>query len=180
MKYSISKSFTFDYGHRVWNQSLKNQPNKCKQLHGHTGTITVHIGADELNNHMVIDFNELEFVKEFIDDVFDHKFVIDRNDPLFETITNSTKNHLIITKWGVKKIHVPKGSIVPPSMIELWNSFSIVSWPPTSENFAAYVYDVILQYLYLSDFDGLIVVESVEFSETPKTKAIFNGYTKRN
>ena len=45
---------------------------------------------------MVTDFKHLNWFKQFIDDVLDHKFVLDINDPLFSTLLPQVnKNELI-------------------------------------------------------------------------------------
>ena len=99
MKWVIDKEFHFEMGHRVWAQKL-DRPDlsietecACKHLHGHSYSIKVFLGADTLDQSaMVTDFKNLNFMKEFVDGVLDHKFMIDINDPNFEIITSvSTK-----------------------------------------------------------------------------------------
>jgi len=73
----VTKIFTFDAGHR-----LSNYEGKCKHLHGHTYTleITVEGGLDKTG--MVMDFGELKRIfNELIDPKFDHKFMLNRDDP---------------------------------------------------------------------------------------------------
>ena len=91
MHWKISKEFDFCYGHRVWSQTLNPEFSldsclKCRHLHGHQGKILVYLEADELHNGMVTDFKHLNWFKQFIDDVLDHKFILDVNDPLFSTL----------------------------------------------------------------------------------------------
>ena len=88
MSYSIDKTFEFEYGHRVWSQTLNKAFSLddkciCRHLHGHHGIVKIHLKADELKDGMVTDFKHLNCIKKFIDDVLDHKFLIDKNDPLF-------------------------------------------------------------------------------------------------
>lgn len=93
MNWDISKSFEFDYGHRVWSQKLNSEyslDNKlaCRHLHGHRGKVIVHLTSKKLENGMVTDFKHLNFFKKFLDDNVDHKFIFDINDPMIPTIFN--------------------------------------------------------------------------------------------
>jgi 6-pyruvoyltetrahydropterin/6-carboxytetrahydropterin synthase len=99
MKTTIDKSFSFCYGHRVHNQSLNTKFTEnndgclaCRHLHGHEGLIKVFLEEDyspeagEISNiektGMVTDFKHLGWFKNFLDDVLDHKMILDINDPL--------------------------------------------------------------------------------------------------
>ena len=94
-KWVIDKQFDFCYGHRVWSQQLTEEfcetgdyCTKCRHLHGHQGELHVFLEGEELERGMVTDFKHLGWLKNFIDDNIDHKFVIDRNDPWFDNIVN--------------------------------------------------------------------------------------------
>lgn len=95
--YSISKTFTFDMGHKVRTQNLNkdlalSNVNKCKFMHGHTVTVEVGLKSKELgNDEMVLDLNNLNFFKEYLDTYFDHSFVIDKDDLLLLTLENLIK-----------------------------------------------------------------------------------------
>ena len=91
MTWKISKSFDFCYGHRVWSQELNPEFSldpclKCRHLHGHQGKVILYVESNKLKNGMVTDFNHLNWFKAFLDDVLDHKFILDINDPLFSTL----------------------------------------------------------------------------------------------
>lgn len=95
MKWTIDKQFSFCYGHRVWSQKLEHEycahgdtETKCRHLHGHEGLVHVFLESDKLERGMVTDFKHLGWLKNFLDDVIDHKFIIDMNDPHFEHIIN--------------------------------------------------------------------------------------------
>lgn len=92
--YTIDKEFHFEYGHRVWNQTLNQEycatgDNKCacRHLHGHSGKVTVYANAVKLESGMVTDFKHLGWIKDFIDTYLDHKFIVDINDPLLVNLT---------------------------------------------------------------------------------------------
>jgi len=89
MKWTIDKSFDWCYGHRVWSQELNAEFTAdegtclaCRHLHGHQGKLKVMLEGDELERGMVTDFKHLGWMKNFIDDVLDHKFIMYINDPL--------------------------------------------------------------------------------------------------
>lgn len=92
--FTIDKEFHFEYGHRVWSQTLNQEfcatgDNKCacRHLHGHSGKVTVFAEALKLQDGMVTDFKHLGWIKDFIDKYLDHKFVVDINDPLLANLT---------------------------------------------------------------------------------------------
>lgn len=95
MTWVIDKQFSFCYGHRVWSQQLigdycesGDACCKCRHLHGHEGLVHIFLEGEELTRGMVTDFKHLGWLKNFLDDNLDHKFIIDRNDPWFENIIN--------------------------------------------------------------------------------------------
>ena len=95
MKWTIDKQFSFCYGHRVWSQQLEKEycergdvNTKCRHLHGHEGLVHVYLENDKLERGMVTDFKHLGWLKNFLDDVIDHKFIIDYHDPHFNSIIN--------------------------------------------------------------------------------------------
>ena len=104
--WTIDKQFSFCYGHRVWSQKLigdycesGDACCKCRHLHGHEGLVHVFLEGEELERGMVTDFKHLGWLKNFLDDNLDHKFIIDRNDPWFSKIING---ELVYRKMAVK------------------------------------------------------------------------------
>jgi 6-pyruvoyl-tetrahydropterin synthase len=76
--YSISKSFVFDYAHRL-HKLTKN--HKCHNSHGHRGEIRLEIEVSDTDEKgFVIDFGELKFVQEWIDRNWDHSTIIAQDD----------------------------------------------------------------------------------------------------
>ena len=69
LEVTIGKTFTFDAAH-----VLVDHPGLCKNLHGHTYTLTVELtGQVNCNTHMLVDFYELkEIVKARILLPLDH------------------------------------------------------------------------------------------------------------
>ena len=172
MHWKISKEFEFCYGHRVWSQTLNTEFSldaclKCRHLHGHQGKILIYLEANELKDGMVTDFKHLNWFKKFLDDVIDHKFIIDINDPLFSTlIPNVDKKDLISFKEDYKTVDLTN---FKNELLELYESYIIVDFVPTSENISAWLLNIVQ-----NKMDKLnIKVSKVEFLETPKSKSTF-------
>jgi 6-pyruvoyltetrahydropterin/6-carboxytetrahydropterin synthase len=174
-KWVIDKSFTFEAGHRVWSQQLNNPELSistecaCKHLHGHSYVIKVFLGANRLDDsQMVTDFKNLNFMKEFLDDVLDHKFIIDVNDPLFKRITGKIAPSSIkdFTNFGsfLRGSIDEDGTICLLNEDQLLDSFVLVNFVPTSENICKYLFD------YARDIIGNVAtVTAVELWETKKS-----------
>ncbi|MFW3441423.1 6-carboxytetrahydropterin synthase [Aliarcobacter butzleri] len=172
MKWEISKEFDFCYGHRVWSQTLNIDFSldaclKCRHLHGHQGKVIVHLESNELNNSMVTDFKHLNWFKAFLDDVLDHKFILDINDPLFSTLVpNIKKEDLIKFDEGYFSINLTN---FRNEELELYESYVVVDFVPTSENLSAWFLKIVQEKM-----NGLnIKVSKIEFLETPKSKSTF-------
>ena len=116
---------------------------------------------------MVTDFKHLNWFKKFLDDVIDHKFIIDINDPLFATLLpNIDKNDLISFKEDYKTVDLTN---FKNELLELYESYIIVDFVPTSENISAWLLKIVQ-----NKMDKLnIKVSKVEFLETPKSKSTF-------
>lgn len=172
--WEISKEFDFCYGHRVWTQALNSEFSLdaclvCRHLHGHQGKVLVYLKSSELKNAMVTDFKHLNWFKKFLDDVLDHKFIIDINDPLFSTLVpNIDKKDLIEFKEGYKIVNC---SNFKDELLELYESFIVVDFVPTSENLSAWLHKIVQEKM-----DKLNVkVSKIEFLETPKSKSTFHA-----
>ena len=104
-KWKIDKQFSFDYGHRVWSQELNSDftengdtKTPCRHPHGHLGTVHVFLEGETLERGMVTDFKHLGWLKTFLDDSVDHKFILDVNDPIFTKLLDL---HRTIPTQGV-------------------------------------------------------------------------------
>ena len=86
--HTIKKEFHFSSAHQL-NGLPPEHP--CSHLHGHNYILTVHF-AGELNQvGFVIDYRELQPIKNYVDDVLDHKNLND----IFSfntTVENITKH----------------------------------------------------------------------------------------
>jgi 6-pyruvoyltetrahydropterin/6-carboxytetrahydropterin synthase len=76
--YEIEKTFRFEAGH-----VLKHHDGRCKDPHGHSYVLTIHIQSETLittgpKKNMVIDFSDISsLVKPMIDTYFEHKWLND-------------------------------------------------------------------------------------------------------
>jgi len=197
-KFVIDKSFNFSYGHRVWVQHLRTDfcangdtGTKCRFPHGHEGLVKVFVEADDLNPQaMVMDFKELGFVKDFLDANIDHKFILDRNDPIFSTIINGTietvgaddflnisgdRQLLLQPSYMPGTDHVTGYSLDVEQLEgperEFFEGHFIVSFIPTSENLSRWLFNIVQAKLSTID----VKVNSIEWNETPKSRAVYTG-----
>lgn len=175
MHWKISKEFDFCYGHRVWSQTLNPEFSldeclKCRHLHGHQGKILVYLEADELSNGMVTDFKHLNWFKQFIDDVLDHKFILDINDPLYSSLLSLVKkDELVQFPEGYKIVDLSKFTNEEIHIKELYEGYIIVDFVPTSENLSAWFLKIVQNKMKKLN----VKVSHIEFLETPKSKSTF-------
>jgi 6-pyruvoyltetrahydropterin/6-carboxytetrahydropterin synthase len=119
---------------------------------------------------MVTDFNHLNWFKQFLNDTVDHKFIIDANDPLFDTMLPhySKQTNLISMPNGFK---IPNLNILKEEasyIHEMYEGFIIVDFVPTSENISAWFMKIVQE--KMKKFDVKVV--NIEFYESPKSKSV--------
>lgn len=177
--WQIKKEFECDYGHRVHAQILNPEFSiddclVCRHLHGHRMKVAIQLEGEVLDNSsMITDFKHLNWFKKFIDEVIDHKFIIDVNDPLFERITGLEKSDISWHNWN--NIEAAKYGTFELGMDLILNehleSFVIVNFVPTSERLSAWFY-----YIAQEKMSKLgVKVASVVFNETPKSESVYIG-----
>lgn len=170
--WEISKQFDFCYGHRVWTQELNKEyslddKTKCRHLHGHQGTIIVYLQAYGLKNGMVTDFKHLNWFKKWLDDTLDHKFILDKNDPLYKILL--PYEHQL--HWHQEGHAIPGMAKLSTGPIEeLFEGMIIVDFIPTSENITQWLFDILWKKMIKIG----VTVTKVEFKETPKSQATFS------
>lgn len=177
-KWIISKEFDFCYGHRVWSQKLDSEfslDNRCvcRHLHGHQGKIIVRLDAYKLKDGMVTDFKHLNWFKKFIDDALDHKFIIDKSDPMFNTIIPGGENLPWITKNEGYSIIDPVyfKFITNEPLIEILEGFVVVDFVPTSENISKWLFNIVKAKMEKIN----VKTTSVHFFETPKSSSLYES-----
>src|SRR5688500_15815399 len=102
----ISKTFRWEMAHR-----LPFHTGGCRNVHGHSYSMTVELGGELDANGMLIDYFDIKsIVQPFIDEV-DHAFLCDASDELIVTFLKQS---------GLKAVYV--------------------DFPTTAENMAAWFF----------------------------------------
>ena len=94
MPYQSTKT----YGHNIGLSACFRQPNAhshCKFLHGYSLQFKFTFQASELDErNWVVDFGGLKPLKKWLEDMFDHKVVLDESDPYLSTFQILESNGL--------------------------------------------------------------------------------------
>ena len=90
---------TKTYGHQIGLSAVFRQPNAdhshCSLLHGYSLGFKFTFGCDGLDDkNWAVDFGGLRELKGWLEDMFDHKLVLDKNDPHMETFKDLQKKKL--------------------------------------------------------------------------------------
>ena len=77
---------TKHYGHQIGLSAVFRQPNAdhshCRFLHGYSLAFKFTFACESLDNkNWVVDFGGLRPLKAWLEDMFDHKVCLDKNDP---------------------------------------------------------------------------------------------------
>jgi len=73
---------------------------RCSRLHGHSWTITLTFEAENLDsNGFVIDFGDLHFIEDWIDENLDHGIVLCSDDPEKEKLLQLASDGLLQITW---------------------------------------------------------------------------------
>ena len=142
----IGKVIQWDMGHRVLNHR-----SVCKGLHGHRYKAEICVEGDLVEKKdaseegMVIDFADIKkTAQKFIQEELDHAFMVwDKDDELLEFFKKSD---------GHKPV--------------------IVSFTPTAENVAAYIFKE-LKDKFTDVFQTGLRLQSVKLWETPSSYALY-------
>lgn len=175
--YTIDKEFSWDMGHRVWSQTLnikyaEDGDLMCRRPHGHTYKAKIGLKAKSLSNGMVTDFKHLNFVKTIIDNDWDHRFMIDKNDPMlrslfpeYESLSkgNCAKDKTYYTNFDLTE------SVYDKLTKERIEGFIVVDFVPTAENICKCLGEIIQNKMGEFLKENEIELAFVELWETPKS-----------
>lgn len=85
----------FPFAHRQ-----PSHDGHCALVHGHNWTFEVEFTADHLDsNGFVIDFGRMQFLKNWMNEMFDHTLVLPKTDPHFEYFSNMAERGLAKVTW---------------------------------------------------------------------------------
>lgn len=184
----ITKRINFVAGHRVHSQNLPKSlgPNKCRFLHGHEYMLELFITSDLDESGMVLDFTFFNYLNDFIQRFIDHKFILDINDPLFDSITGVTSKldwsrclvHCTITEIDGKIELVSTDK--EKSLFSKFNgycegfsdehkqSFIIVDFVPTAENLCNWFVKIFDRMKTIGLIPAKIQLSKIRLYETQK------------
>ena len=141
---------TKTYGHNIGLSACFRQPkahSHCKFLHGYALAFKFTFGCSELDErNWVVDFGGLKPLKKWLEEKFDHKIILDSEDPMMKYFDN-------LEKAGLCELTIFNGVGV--------------------EKFAEHAYWT-AQALIDRDTKGRCWVESVECAEHGANSAIYN------
>lgn len=174
--WEISKQISFCYGHRVHTQKLEEEfcsvgdsACKCKHRHGHQGELLVYLEGHTNHQGFVTDFKHLGWLKDLVDKYWDHKFIIDINDPGFEMLMNgslvfNTEDYIINNEpvtfkkpqyLDYKGIHIPLSEVKVEGVRLGW-TVEVSSVPNIQENLEIHEVEIL---------EGNFLVDVVPTSE---------------
>ena len=131
-------------GHR-----LLDHKSKCNNVHWHRYKAEISLEGDivakpgDSQNGMVVDFSDIKKIaKEYIDSELDHSYMFQAGDPIGQAVQ------------------------------EQWLKSIQVSFPPTAENIAVYLYEK-LQALYTKGLGDTVRLYAIKLWETPTGYVIY-------
>ena len=138
----ITTRLEFDAGHRI-----PDHKSQCRNLHGHRYALEITLSGDIISqeqaseNGMVMDFSDVKRIaRTSVVDVWDHAFLVYKNDKPVLDFLNSLPNHKTV----------------------------IFSSVPTAENMAAEAF-IILKNQYKDTYGNHLKLERVRLYETPNS-----------
>ena len=94
MNTKIAKDFYWEMSHR-----LPDHKGLCKNIHGHSYKIRVELEGELNEEGMVLDYYDLKQLFLPIIEVFDHSFIVDKDDEIMINFLKSNNfKHFIIQK----------------------------------------------------------------------------------
>lgn len=170
---SISKEIEFDYAHRV-----PKHESKCKNLHGHRGTVIAEISGDLIEDgpqtDMLLDYSYLkEILMDHIDKLCDHGIILSFSDTKFVGLAYDDKLFTdgIFSDWYWQVNDVVKKDGFWSGETAFGKTY-IVRGAPTSEYLAMHFFKVLAPKV-LERTNGKAWLSAITFKETPSSTATY-------
>jgi len=135
--YSVSRSVSFCYGHR-----LLNYAGKCRHLHGHNARAVIRLeraGLDDMG--MVEDFSRMkQLLRDWLDADIDHTLLLHKDDPLLPLLRSAGERVYVVDENPTAEViarmifDYVRGQGFPVVEVELWETdSSVASYRPARE-----------------------------------------------
>ena len=178
--FTITKSFDFEYAHRVYSQDIQSDlacekaENTCRHIHGHSGKLTVTLSSAFTDRRgFVIDYKEMGFIKAMVKDLLDHKTILSVRDPLWAAFEESWNLNIKNSDYTSMIKLVSNKLIRIGCLNEFVEGITLVDIIPTSESLAELFFNIIEKKLIDLGLEGKVYVEEVSWSETSSSTATF-------
>ena len=152
MFFSTKKIGPISTSHRNWMAATNSNRDsvKCSVCHGYSRYIQFTF-AGELDQHQwIYDFGDAKFIKQWLDDNWDHKTLVSENDPKLDKLKQAELDGLLYL------------TIIP----------SINDWGPGIEGSCKWVYDSLISTV-LEKTDNRIWIAKVEIWEHENNSAFY-------
>jgi len=98
MSFISTKTYNHNIGLSCAFRQWRAKHSHCKYIHGYALSVRLNFKGMLNDRNWVYDFGDLKFVKEFLQDNFDHKTVVAEDDPELETFKELEEKGLIQLK----------------------------------------------------------------------------------
>ena len=95
MSFISTKTYNHNIGLSCAFRQWRAKHSHCKYMHGYALSVRINFKGQLNDRNWVYDFGDLKFVKQFLQDTFDHKTVIAEDDPELETFKELDEKGLI-------------------------------------------------------------------------------------
>ena len=135
--YSVSRSVSFCYGHR-----LLNYAGKCRHLHGHNARAVIRLESAGLDDRgMVEDFSRMkQLLRDWLDADIDHTLLLHKDDPLLPLLRSAGERVSVVDENPTAEViarmifDYVRGQGFPVVEVELWETdSSVASYRPARE-----------------------------------------------
>lgn len=101
-RFTISKEFHFSASHRLFHLLEEQPEHPCGRDHGHNYVVRVAISGEQLNSDgFIVDYNNLDWFKEYIDREVDHRNLNEVMGGSYETTAENLAKHFytMVEEW---------------------------------------------------------------------------------